>query len=52
MIDLKTDELDHGDIGQMDMYVRMYEDKVRGADDNPTIGLILCTEKDAAWSSG
>jgi len=46
LIDLKTGELDHADIGQMDMYVRMYEDKVRRADDNPTIGLILCTEKD------
>jgi YhcG PDDEXK nuclease domain len=47
LIDLKVDELDHSDIGQMDMYVRIYEDKVRGEDDNPTIGLILCTEKDA-----
>ncbi len=47
LIDLKVGELDHADIGQMDMYVRMYEDKVRRADDNPTIGLILCTEKDA-----
>ncbi len=47
LIDLKAGELDHADIGQMDMYVRMYEDKVRRADDNPTIGLILCTEKDA-----
>lgn len=47
LIDLKTGELDHSDIGQMDMYVRMYEDKVRSAEDNPTIGLILCTEKDA-----
>ncbi|MBK8567715.1 MAG: DUF1016 family protein [Saprospiraceae bacterium] len=47
LIDLKVGELDHGDIGQMDMYVRMYEDKERRTDDNPTIGLILCTEKDA-----
>jgi len=47
LIDLKVGELDHADIGQMDMYVRMYEDKIRGADDNPTIGLILCTERDA-----
>ena len=46
LIDLKVGELDHADIGQMDMYVRMYEDKVRLKDDNPTIGLILCTEKD------
>lgn len=47
LIDLKAGELEHGDIAQMDMYVRIYEDKVRGTDDNPTIGLILCTEKDA-----
>jgi predicted nuclease of restriction endonuclease-like (RecB) superfamily len=47
LIDLKVGELDHADISQMDMYVRMYEDKVRRHDDNPTIGLILCTEKDA-----
>ncbi len=46
LIDLKVGELGHEDIGQIDMYVRMYEDKVRRADDNPTIGLILCTEKD------
>jgi len=48
LIDLKVGELDYADIGQMDMYVRIYEDKVRGVDDSPTIGLILCTEKDAA----
>ena len=47
LIDLKAGELEHGNIAQMDMYVRIYEDKVRGTDDNPTIGLILCTEKDA-----
>ena len=46
LIDLKVGKLTHQDIGQMDMYVRMYEDKMRGKDDNPTIGLILCTEKD------
>jgi predicted nuclease of restriction endonuclease-like (RecB) superfamily len=45
VIDLKTHELTHDDIGQMDMYVRYFEDKVRQQDDNPTIGLILCTEK-------
>ncbi len=48
LIDLKIGELDHADIGQMDMYVRYYEDKMRGADDNPTVGIILCSEKDAA----
>ncbi|MEI6385348.1 MAG: PDDEXK nuclease domain-containing protein [Spirochaetota bacterium] len=46
LIDLKTTKLTHQDIGQMDMYVRMYEDLKKGADDNPTIGIILCTEKD------
>jgi predicted nuclease of restriction endonuclease-like (RecB) superfamily len=46
LIDLKTDKLKHGDIGQMDMYVRMYNDLKKGEDDNPTIGIILCTEKD------
>jgi hypothetical protein len=46
LIDLKVGELTHQDIGQMDMYVRLYEDKYKNADDNPTIGLILCTHKD------
>lgn len=46
LVDLKTGELTHQDIGQMDMYVRLFEDTVKGADDNPTVGLILCTEKD------
>lgn len=46
LIDLKTSELTHASIGQMDMYVRMYEDLKKGKDDNPTIGIILCTEKD------
>jgi len=45
VIDLKVGELTHQDIGQMDMYVRYFEDQVRQKDDNPTIGLILCTEK-------
>jgi predicted nuclease of restriction endonuclease-like (RecB) superfamily len=46
LIDLKTGELTHQDIGQMDMYVRLYEGTIKGADDNPTVGIILCTEKD------
>lgn len=45
VIDLKTTELTHQDIGQMDMYVRYFEDKIRQEGDNPTIGLILCAEK-------
>ena len=46
LLDLKTDKLSHADIGQMDMYVRMYNDLKKGDDDNPTLGIILCTEKD------
>jgi predicted nuclease of restriction endonuclease-like (RecB) superfamily len=46
LIDLKCGELSHQDIGQMDMYVRLYEDRVKGEGDNPTVGIILCTEKD------
>lgn len=46
LIDLKAGELTHQDIGQMDTYVRLYEDKIRSRDDNPTIGIILCSEKD------
>ena len=45
VIDLKVGELTHQDIGQMDMYVRYFEDQVRQEGDNPTIGLILCSEK-------
>ncbi|MFR3647434.1 MAG: PDDEXK nuclease domain-containing protein [Enterocloster aldenensis] len=46
IIDLKTDKLTHQGIGQMDMYVRMFDDLKRAQDDNPTIGIILCTDKD------
>ncbi|MCI8365169.1 MAG: DUF1016 domain-containing protein [Eubacterium sp.] len=46
IIDLKTKKLTHQDIGQMDMYVRMFDDLKRGEDDNPTIGIIFCTDKD------
>ncbi len=46
LIDLKTGELTHQDIGQMDMYVRLYEDKHKNPGDNPTTGIILCTGKD------
>ncbi|WP_020558916.1 PDDEXK nuclease domain-containing protein [Thiofilum flexile] len=46
LIDLKTDKLVHQDIGQMDMYVRMFDDLKRGHDDNPTLGIILCADKD------
>lgn len=44
LIDLKTSRITHQDVGQMDMYVRMYDDLKRTQGDNPTIGLILCSE--------
>jgi predicted nuclease of restriction endonuclease-like (RecB) superfamily len=44
--DLKIGELTHQDIGQMDMYLRMFEELKKIPGDNPTIGIILCTEKD------
>jgi predicted nuclease of restriction endonuclease-like (RecB) superfamily len=46
LIDLKIKKLTHADIGQMDMYVRMFDDLKRGEDDNPTLGIILCADKD------
>ena len=48
LIDLKAGELTHQDVGQMDMYVRMYDDLRRGEDDNPTVGILLCEDKDHA----
>jgi len=48
LFDMKSEELTHQDIGQMDMYVRMMDDLKRGRDDNPTVGIILCTHKDAS----
>jgi predicted nuclease of restriction endonuclease-like (RecB) superfamily len=48
IIDLKTGTMTHQDIGQLDMYLRMYDDLKRGEDDNPTIGILLCSEKDEA----
>ncbi len=46
LVDLKADKLTHQDVGQMDMYVRMFDDLKRGEGDNPTIGLLLCAERD------
>ena len=46
LIDLKTHKLTHQDIGKMDMYIRMFDDLKRQSDDNPTIGIIFCTDKD------
>ena len=46
IVELKTEKLTHQDIGQLDMYVRMYDDLKKQENDNPTIGLLLCTETD------
>ena len=48
LFEIKTEELTHQDIGQMDMYVRLYDGLRRGAEDNPTVGIILCARKDAS----
>jgi predicted nuclease of restriction endonuclease-like (RecB) superfamily len=48
LIDLKRGKLTHQDVGQMDMYVRLFEEKIREAGDNPTIGLLLCSDKSEA----
>lgn len=47
LIDLKIGKITHQDVGQMDMYVRMYDELKRKPDDNPTIGILLCSETDA-----
>lgn len=46
LIDLKTSTITHQDVGQMDMYVRMYDEHIRTDGDNPTIGIVLCSETD------
>ena len=46
IVELKTEKLTHQDIGQLDMYVRMYDDLKKQGNDNPTIGLLLCTDTD------
>ena len=46
IFELKTHRLTHQDIGQLDMYVRMYDDLVKGEDDQPTIGVLLCSDTD------
>ncbi len=48
LIDLKIGKLTHGDVGQMDSYIRMFDDLYKNTDDNPTIGIILCSEKNEA----
>lgn len=46
LIDLKVGKITHQDVGQMDMYVRMYDEIKRTEGDNPTIGIVLCSETD------
>ena len=46
LIDLKTSKIRHQDVGQMDMYVRMYDELKRTEGDNPTIGIVLCEDTD------
>ena len=46
LIDLKTSRITHQDVGQMDMYVRMYDELKRSEGDNPTIGILLCAQTD------
>lgn len=48
LIDLKIGKLTHGDVGQMDSYIRMFDALYKNADDNPTIGIILCSQKNEA----
>jgi predicted nuclease of restriction endonuclease-like (RecB) superfamily len=48
LIDLKIGKLKHQDVGQMDTYIRLYDEQHKGEDDNPTIGLVLCSEKSEA----
>jgi len=46
LIDLKTNKVTHQDVGQLEMYVRMYDDLQKQESDIPTIGILLCTETD------
>ena len=47
IIDLKITQITHQDVGQMDMFVRMFDELKRKEDDNPTIGIVLCSETDS-----
>jgi predicted nuclease of restriction endonuclease-like (RecB) superfamily len=46
LIDLKTQKITHQDVGQMDMYIRMYDELKKQPDDNPTLGIVLCSDTD------
>ena len=48
LIDLKIEKLTHGNIGQMDSYIRMFDTLYKNSDDNRTIGIILCSRKNEA----
>ena len=44
LVDLKTNKISYEDVGQMDMYVKMFDASIKGNDDNPTLGIILCSD--------
>lgn len=46
LFDLKINKITHQDVGQMDMYIRMYDEMKRGEGDNPTLGVLLCADTD------
>ena len=46
LVDLKTDKITHQDVGQMDMYILMYDELKKAPDDNPTLGIVLCADTD------
>ncbi len=48
IVDIKTKPLDHGDLGQMQLYVNYFDQEIKLEEDNPTVGLVLCSEKDDA----
>ena len=46
LIDLKANRITHQDVGHMDMYIRVYDDLKKSSDDNPTLGIVLCSDTD------
>ncbi len=46
LIDLKTSRITHQDAGQMDMYVRIFDETIKSKEDNPTLGIVLCSDTD------
>lgn len=51
LLDLKTEKITHQDVGQMDMYIRMYDELKRSEGDNPTIGIVLCSGTDNCFAN-